>query len=815
MKCVCYFFVLVYLAVLPLSAQTVCDGAGTWLPVGAVAETASLYPYRATGMNGQLYMMALDEGRFGFVITNWTGTVWQEVGFLPHGQYEPSYMAPYNDELYVSTVSGYGQPGGGEVLKLKDGEWESVGEFDGGNRITQMVDYGGKLVVAGNFTRMANTTTNSIAAWDGSEWDNLGGGFSGPGMENAVCTINSLAVKGDVLYVSGYFESPTSSANFVAAWDGSTWATVNIRPSWAIENLVVYDDNLYAYCNNTQSVVVWVGGPWLEVSPRIIFSSESVGPRLIVFNDKLYVCGINGLWEADGEIVATSCERYDGSRWERVSGFERPAIVQFLQEVQGVLYAGGQFYRGCNNIWDIARFCDDATCGAISGSVFYDLDGDCQWEDTDRTAAGRTIQVQPGGYYAQTDVHGRYTVTLPMGSYTVSAAPRNYWQVGCPTSATRSVTVSEEERNIADQYFGFVAEQEVEALEVSVVAGLARPGRDVVYSIHCENVGTLPFSGVVQLEYDPLLTYKSSTAAEQSHTGQKLEWRIDNMPVAATKDIQVIFRVLPDGSVIGTEICAQVQAKADEHADPLEEERSRDEYCRIITGGIDPNKIAVSPRGAEPNGAITEKDSVLYYTIHFQNTGTDTAFKVVIIDKIRAELDLSTLRVGASSHPFHLDITSNNELRWVFPDIELPDSNASEPNSHGYVKYSVQLKKGLSDGTRILNDAAIYFDYNDAVQTNTVQNTLTPSPATSVDESSESAPSVYPNPVGDCVTISSPALVPGAITVYNSLGRAVLVAANTKTGRADIRVNTLPPGVYQLVYPTAGRAMSQTFTIVR
>ena len=49
----------------------------------------------------------------------------------------------------------------------------------------------------------------------------------------------------------------------------------------------------------------------------------------------------------------------------------------------------------------------------------------------------------------------------------------------------------------------------------------------------------------------------------------------------------------------------------------------------------------------------------------------------------------------------------------------MPDSNINEPNSHGFVSFRIKPQTTVAPNTTIPNKAAIYFDYNAPVITNT------------------------------------------------------------------------------------------------
>lgn len=122
--------------------------------------------------------------------------------------------------------------------------------------------------------------------------------------------------------------------------------------------------------------------------------------------------------------------------------------------------------------------------------------------------------------------------------------------------------------------------------------------------------------------------------------------------------------------------------------------------CRQNVGSFDPNDKQAFPRGYG-NQHLLEADTDIEYLIRFQNTGTDTAFTVVIMDTLSAHLDARKVRPGVSSHRYDFALLDNNVLRFRFDNILLPDSNANEPASHGFIKFRVPQQAGNPDGTVI------------------------------------------------------------------------------------------------------------------
>ncbi|MEM8584111.1 MAG: T9SS type A sorting domain-containing protein, partial [Bacteroidota bacterium] len=145
--------------------------------------------------------------------------------------------------------------------------------------------------------------------------------------------------------------------------------------------------------------------------------------------------------------------------------------------------------------------------------------------------------------------------------------------------------------------------------------------------------------------------------------------------------------------------------------------------CQNNIGAYDPNDKQAIPRGYDELHYI-DADQRLEYTIRFQNTGTDTAFNVVLRDTLAPELELTSFIPGAASHDFTYLIDSNRVLEVSFPNILLPDSSVSIIESQGAFQFSIKPVDPIAEGTRIENRAGIYFDFNEPIITNTVFHTI-------------------------------------------------------------------------------------------
>ena len=223
--------------------------------------------------------------------------------------------------------------------------------------------------------------------------------------------------------------------------------------------------------------------------------------------------------------------------------------------------------------------------------------------------------------------------------------------------------------------------------------------------------------------------------------------------------------------------------------------------CQQNIGSYDPNDKQASPVGFGDDHLI-EPDTDIEYLIRFQNTGTDTAFKVVIVDVLPAELDLATLRPGASSHAYEYSVSPEGWPIFTFNNIMLPDSNVNEAASHGFVRFKISQKEGNGHGTHIENMALIYFDFNSPIQTNTVLHkvgqifhwTLVDTETAML---SQPQLRIMPNPLTDSALLQLENTEPGLLQLLLVTPAGQVVRAETAFGTGfEIYRGELAAGLY-------------------
>lgn len=229
-----------------------------------------------------------------------------------------------------------------------------------------------------------------------------------------------------------------------------------------------------------------------------------------------------------------------------------------------------------------------------------------------------------------------------------------------------------------------------------------------------------------------------------------------------------------------------------------------DEDCQPIIGAYDPNDKQAEPRGYGENNYIV-KDQTIDYTIRFQNTGTDTAFTVVVRDTLSELLDMSTIQILNASHRMRIHTDSSSRaLAFIFEDIQLVDSFANEPLSHGALSFRISPIADLEPGTVIENTAAIYFDFNEAVITNTYFHTVEEDfvVVSIFDFTPEVAElSVYPNPTAGTAEIKLPEALNNEtlqLEVFDAFGRLLHNYRYGAGERPAVDLGGFPAGWYTL-----------------
>lgn len=380
-----------------------------------------------------------------------------------------------------------------------------------------------------------------------------------------------------------------------------------------------------------------------------------------------------------------------------------------------------------------------ATQASINGRVYFDNNANNVFDTGDVAPQNWSVCTVAGGIQqcAATDEEGRYglytyahegprtyttTLRLPELRYLSALVPSNY---------TEQLTSSGAHAPDRD----FAIQMEPDKVDLGIASMLSmpvRPGFNSPTYITIHNYGSVPTSGACTFTYSDTLTYFFSKPEPNSHVGNVLTYHLPVLQPGEAYRIDVKLQTPADVSLLDDSVNISATLEVThQQADAYLADNSCTQR-RPVLGAYDPNDKQVWPASLTPQQAQTNPR--LEYLIHFQNTGTDTAFNIVVRDTLDARLDPATLQVQSSSHPMQL-IIKDRLLIFHFDNILLPDSNRNEPESHGFVSFKVQPWEAMTPGQTLANRAGIYFDYNPPIITNyaltTVEYYTSTSPAAS------------------------------------------------------------------------------------
>ena len=432
-------------------------------------------------------------------------------------------------------------------------------------------------------------------------------------------------------------------------------------------------------------------------------------------------------------------------------------------------------------------------CSSVSGNSWYDLDADCMRDANEVGVPGSVLAIQPGGYFALTQANGDYLLNLPAGSYTLAQTDASLIPI-CPATMPVPFTMNGTPVVLP------LASGSTLPLDLGIHAGtaFARPGFATQLHATARNHSPQPSGPVtVTCTYDAALTYVGATPAP-TVSGNTLTWQLPAFNSFGTAGLQVNLHV-PASTPLGTQLVStwtvsntlpDAVASNDTHT-----------TTRTVTGSYDPNvKEVRTSSGQSDTQYILGTDNYLDYTIHFQNTGTDTAFTVVVTDTLDATLNMASFQQGTSSHACTVDFLPGRVVRWTFNNILLVDSTTNEAGSHGLTSFRIRLAEPIVPGTLIANAADIFFDFNPPIRTPDAL--ITADFATGLAPAARSTVQLVPNPAHDRLTVVGAA---GAtrLRVRAADGRTVLEHA-LRNG-PTVELGALPAGLYTAeVFDAAG-----------
>lgn len=521
----------------------------------------------------------------------------------------------------------------------------------------------------------------------------------------------------------------------------------------------------------------------------------------------------------------------DGSILANATGGTAPYTYTWSNTQTGATATGlsaGNYYvsvsdaNGCRNNYysSMAHVGYNAAATScyctITGTVYIDANNNCVRDAGENGI--NNIQIHCSGFgYAYTNANGVYSFQVPTGTYTISESVQQIYPLAsCQANNTMvSVTAASGCVSTANFANNVIPVHDLHIITTNFTQPV--PGNSYTQRVIVQNEGTLTES-TVKLGYthDGQLSYGNSSpwTLTQQNAGMYPDWYsiTSGFPVlnAGAASASFVNYTVPTNIPINTVVSFQDTVA---HAAPLATTWLTDNtpwnnvnnHQAIVVSSYDPNFKEVSPKGTGPQGYITVNDSILTYVVHFQNEGTYYAQNIVVVDSLSPYLNMASLRPGYSDKSYTTKADENGVIRFKFDNINLPWKSAyGDIMSSGMFTYSVKLKHALPAGTKIKNTAAIYFDYNEPVITNTTLNTIDESGSVSIKEQKAiSADDVilFPNPAntGFSLLISSAEKTESELSMTDISGRVLSQrSVSLQAGENILRESTdhLQSGIY-------------------
>lgn len=356
----------------------------------------------------------------------------------------------------------------------------------------------------------------------------------------------------------------------------------------------------------------------------------------------------------------------------------------------------------------------------IEGTVFKDEDLDGSYGGADAPFPYAPVSITPMLSSVMSGSPGSYTAFVDTGSFVLeSVLPDPLWTL-TTTPPVQTVQVTTLAPVVTGIDFGWAPAIDTSIVLPGFVLGSA-PCSGTAHSwLYYTNHGTRIEQGTITLQLDPLFTFVSSIPPPSMIGGNSVLWAFDSLGWFEIGHIALEVELPPVGSAwTNTTTVTTVDSLG------ITTGVFTSELSGVVGCAYDPNDKQVEPQGYGIHGAVPIDTEWLTFTIRFQNTGTDTAYNVFIVDQLDDNLDRSSLQILGTSHEMtSLQIDADGEVVLRFNNIMLPDSNVNVPASQGFVRFRIRLQPDLPSGVMVENCAAIHFDFNPAVITNTTLTTL-------------------------------------------------------------------------------------------
>jgi uncharacterized repeat protein (TIGR01451 family) len=374
-----------------------------------------------------------------------------------------------------------------------------------------------------------------------------------------------------------------------------------------------------------------------------------------------------------------------------------------LPETLHIIYNSCEIYTGAEDY------------GIVDGNIFVDTNQDGEFNGTDFPASNISVLYDETNLGDITGNSGVFLFDTAIGDHEFTVQlPENFI---CTTgNEVMNATVISGSNNHLDSV-GIYSDILIPQFETSIHAVITC-SESGFYIIGLTNTGMFPFDAIVELTIDPAVIFDASELPVDSIVGNTYFMTWESLNPFEYNEIY-FYVIWPNFELMGVPLTSTLNICTVGGVTCMQETWTSPVLC-----AYDPNDKSVTPAGWTDAGYILN-GTELEYLVRFQNTGNAPATNVRIEDVLDTDLDWTSLHIIGSSHTLtEFEINEDGRAKFFFDGIMLPDSTSDEVGSHGYVLFRIMPDENLPVFTEIENTSEIYFDFNPAVITNTVHNTI-------------------------------------------------------------------------------------------
>lgn len=486
-----------------------------------------------------------------------------------------------------------------------------------------------------------------------------------------------------------------------------------------------------------------------------------------------------------------------------ISGNPFTCLPNYLPVMEPYLYA---FPLCANDSVTNAYGCSPAD--AISGFTYKDLNNNCSRQASDSIIRNVHIQRYNSLGVMVDQTYSTYSsfytfASNDTGSYRIqldtTGLPYTYECLNPGMDSTLEITSAN--HSATDINFNLICKPGYDLGVHSIIpTGSVFPGMPHILRINAGDLSqwfglncAAGIGGQVQINIAGPVTYGGvlAGALTPAIAGNTFTYTISDFGAIDNATAFLLLMNTNSTAQLGDSICVSVSVTP--VTGDINQQNNTLNFCYKVRNSHDPNI-----KETYPEFVIPGYQDYFTYTIYFQNSGTASAQRIVLNDYLDTNLLAETFELINYSHKNIISLkpqlySPGNELSVSFNNIMLPDSASDPEGSIGFIQYRIRPKSNLPAGTRILNAANIFFDYNSFVSTNTTVNDyILP---TGVDENIiRRKINVYPNPGMGIFNFDG--IEKGTqIEIFDISGR-VVYSSEIENNRVKVDMSTKDKGLY-------------------